>query len=75
MVSLNTYTNRKILSGAYATPTRASLNVTNVIPYVPSYSTKFSLMQGQTYNTNPALSDDEAKAISSGWYCITAIRT
>jgi hypothetical protein len=39
-----TYTNRLYTNGTYQSPNWATLNVTNVINYIASYSTKFSMM-------------------------------
>ena len=70
-----TYTNRKNTDGTYMTPNRALLNITNVISYIPPYTTKFSIMAGQNYISVPAMADDEIKAINAGWYAIVAVRS
>lgn len=72
-LTLMTYTNEKYVNGTYKTPNRALLNVTNVISYVAPFHTKFSLMQGQTYQPIATMTDDEIKAMNSGWYAMVAI--
>ena len=68
-----TYTNRLYTNGTYQSPNWATLNVTNVINYIASYSTKFSMMQGQSYNTVSVMQDVETQAINAGWYAVVAI--
>jgi len=37
------------------------------------FHTKFSIMEGQTYNTIASMTTDEVKAKDSAWYAMIAI--
>lgn len=74
-INLQTYTLWVTSSGSGAAPNSALINVTNVISYIAPWSTKFSIMTGQTYNSISSMTSDEVKAMNSGWYATIAFRS